>query len=272
MLLSATEAVRLLRRGEITPLDLIDAAAERIARVEPQVNALPIRFLDSARDRARQLRPATQRKDPPPGWLAGLPIIAKDYNDVGGQRTTYGSPIFANSVASANDFTVAALEDSGGIFIAKSNVPEFAGANTFNPVFGATRNPWNLGMSAGGSSGWRRRGACFGHRMAGNGQRSRRQPADSRELLWSGRDAAEPGRVPRGANLPPFDTLWVEGPMGRNVADVALMLDAQAVQHPHDPLSLPPPREPSPMRCSARVPRPASLSVPISVSDASIGK
>ena len=77
----------------------------------------------------------------------------KDYNNVGAVRTTYGSPIFAQSVAAASDATVRQLESNGAIPMAKSNVPEWAGGNTFNPVFGATRNPWDLRMSVGGSSG-----------------------------------------------------------------------------------------------------------------------
>jgi amidase len=117
------------------------------------VNALPIRFFDAARDTARRLPASAPRGDSHPGWLAGLPIVAKDYNDVAGQLTTYGSPIFANTIAKTTDITVATLEANGAIPIAKSNVPEFAGAHTFNSVFGVTRNPWSLRKSAGGSSG-----------------------------------------------------------------------------------------------------------------------
>src|SRR5690349_17211515 len=98
--LSATEAVALLRKGDVTPLDLIEAAAARIESVETQVNALPVRFLDVAREKARRLE---RRKDPPRGWLAGLPVAAKEYNDVAGQRTTYGSPIFADNVTPEHD-------------------------------------------------------------------------------------------------------------------------------------------------------------------------
>jgi len=88
--LSATEAVAMLRRRELSPLELVDAAAARIEAVEPKVNALPIRFLDVARDEARRF-PREGRDHP--GWLAGLPMAVKDYNDVAGQLTTNGSPI-----------------------------------------------------------------------------------------------------------------------------------------------------------------------------------
>ena len=138
--LSATEAVDKLRRGGVSPLEMVEAAAERIEAVEPKVNALPIRFLDVAREQAKAVRRDAGES---PGWLAGLPIVVKDYNDVAGQLTTYGSPIFANHIAAADDRTVAILRANGAIPLAKSNVPEFAGSHTFNPVWGVTRNPWN---------------------------------------------------------------------------------------------------------------------------------
>ncbi len=254
--LTATEAVALLRKGEVTPLEMIDAAAARIEAVEGQVNALPVRFLDIARKKARRLeRPA----DPPRGWLAGLPVAAKEYNDVAGQRTTYGSPIFADNVTPEDDITVATLEASGAIFIAKSNAPEFAGSNTFNPVYGKTRNPWNLAMTAGGSSGGAAAALASGTVWLAMGSDlggSLRIPASYCGIVGM---RPTPGRVPRGVGLPPFDTLWVEGPMARNVADLALMLDAQSVPHAKDPLSRKAPevafvdavKSPRPPRCVA---------------------
>jgi len=235
--LTATEAVALLRKREITPFELIDAAAQRIAATDGQVNALPIRFFEEARDAARRLRPFYLANDATPGWLAGLPIAVKDYNDIAGQPTTCGSPIFADAIANTTDITVATLEANGAIPIAKSNVPEFAGANTFNSVFGATRNPWNLRMSAGGSSGGSAAALAAGMVWLAMGSDlggSLRIPASYCGIVGMRPSA---GRVPRGKGLPPFDTLWVEGPMGRTVADVALMLYAQVMQSPHDPIS-----------------------------------
>ena len=240
--LTATEAVQRLRRREISPLELIDAAAARIEAVDGKVNALPIRFIDTARENARRFMAETPPKDPPAHWLAGLPIAAKDYNDVAGQRTTFGSPIFADAVAPANDHTVATLEASGAIFMAKTNVPEFAGSNTYNPVFGATRNPWNLNMTAGGSSGGAAAALASGTQWLAMGSDlggSLRIPASYCSIVGL---RPSVGRAPRGAGLPAFDSLWVEGPMARNVTDLALMLDALSVQHPHDPLSRPAPR------------------------------
>jgi len=241
--LTATEAVHRLRRRELSPLDLLEAVAARIDAVDGAVNALPIRFLDQARDDARRMMAAPPPADPGPGWLAGLPVAAKDYNDVAGQPTTYGSPIYAQAIAARDDHTVATLRASGGVFFAKTNVPEFAGSNTFNPVFGATRNPWNLAMTAGGSSGGAAAGLASGTLWMAMGSDlggSLRIPAS-----YCGIVGLRPsvGRVPRGAGLPAFDSLWVEGPMARNVPDLALMLDALAVQHPEDPWSMPAPAQ-----------------------------
>ena len=236
--LSATEAVAKLRKRELSPLELVDAAASRIEAVEPKVNALPIRFFDEARDHAKRFGRESRHN---PGWLAGLPMAVKDYNDVAGQLTTYGSPIFAEYRAPADDCTIATLRANGAIPLAKSNVPEFAGSHTFNPVWGTTRNPWNLGRTAGGSSGgaaaalaagevWIANGSCLGGSL--------RIPASFCGIVGL---RPSPGVVPRGDGLPAFDSLWVDGPMARNVADVALMLDAMAVLTQHDPLSRPVP-------------------------------
>jgi len=128
-----------LRREEVTPHDLLDAVGRRIAAVDGAVNALPTLCFERARahaDRIARLPPAER------GPLAGLPVAIKDLTDVAGVRTTYGSPIFADHVPQRSDIMVEMLEARGAIVYAKSNTPEFgAGANTFNEVFGATRNP-----------------------------------------------------------------------------------------------------------------------------------
>ncbi len=242
--LSATAAVARLRSGEISPLDLVDAAIDRIEAVDPVVNALPIRRFEAARETARAWRRPADEVVAAPGWLAGLPIAVKDYNDVAGLRTTYGSPIFASNVAAHSDATVANLERRGAIPLAKSNVPEFAGANTFNTVFGATLNPWNTALSAGGSSGGSAAALATGMVWLATGNDlggSLRIPAS-----YCGIVGMRPsvGRVPRPQSVLPFDPLWVEGPMARCVADVALMLDAQAHFDACDPLSWPAPAVP----------------------------
>jgi len=234
--LSATTAVDKLRSGEVSPLEMVEAAAARMAAIEPSINALPIRFMDDARARARAFR---RQPTEHPGWLAGLPIAVKDYNDVAGQLTSYGSPIFAEHRPAADDRTVATLRANGAIPLAKSNVPEFAGSHTFNPVWGITRNPWDRTRTAGGSSGgaaaalaahevWLANGSCLGGSL--------RIPASFCGIVGLRPSA---GVVPRGDGLPAFDSLWVEGPMARGVCDLALMLDAMSALSPHDPLSRP---------------------------------
>ncbi len=240
--LSAREAVRLLRAGEVSPVEMVDAAADRIAEVDPQVNALPTLCLDQARDFAKSLaRPA----DPASNWLAGLPIVVKDLNEVAGVRTTYGSPVFADYVPDHDELMVETLKRNGAIVIAKSNTPEFgAGANTFNEVFGKTVNPWNTALTCGGSSGGSAVSVATGMSWLGTGSDlggSLRTPASFCSVVGL---RASPGRVAHGPGRIPFQTLSVDGPMGRSVGDVAMMLDAQVGHDPRDPLSLDAPATP----------------------------
>ena len=242
--LTARSVVDLLKRVEVSPLDLVDAAIARIEAVDPLVNALPIRNFEAARAAARRFpRPAVEDMSQP-GWLGGLPIAVKDYNDLAGMPTTRGSPIYRHAVATRSDLTIANLERRGAIPIAKSNVPEFAGANTFNSVFGATRNPWNTELTVGGSSGGSAAALAAGMVWLATGNDlggSLRIPAS-----YCGIVGMRPsvGRVPRAESVVPYDALWVEGPLGRCVGDVALMLDAQAYQDVRDPLSYPQPLTP----------------------------
>ena len=151
--LTAEQAVDLLVGGQVSPLDLVDAAAARIEATDGAINAMPTLCLDRARDHARRITRA-QRPGSGSPWLGGLPIAVKDLNDVDGVRTTYGSIIYADHVPSRSDLMVERLEERGAIVIGKSNTPEFgAGGNTFNEVFGETRNPWNPALTPGGSSG-----------------------------------------------------------------------------------------------------------------------
>ena len=236
--LSATKAVAGLRKGEFCPSDLVEAAVTRIEAVDTEINALPIRCFERAFDQARRIEATGQAGEE--SILAGLPIAVKDYNDVGGVQTTYGSPIYADYVPERSDATVARLEARGAIPLAKSNVPEWAGGHTFNPVNGLTRNPWNLDRSVGGSSGGSAAALASGQVWLATGNDlggSLRTPAGFNGIVGL---RPGPGVVPRGARLQAFDTLWVEGPMARNVADIALMLDAGAGYAAEDPLSFDP--------------------------------
>ena len=250
--LAAGEAVAKLRDREVSPLELIDAAETRIAETDAGLNALPILCFERARARAQALMDAPP-DDPPPHFLHGLPIAIKDLVEVEGVRTTHGSPIFAEHVSAHSDILVERLEANGAIVIAKSNVPEFgAGSQTFNEVFGRTRNPWNARLTPGGSSGGAAAALACGQVWLAQGSDlggSLRNPASFCSVVGLRPSA---GRVAHGPAALPFDGLAVQGPMARNVADVALMLDAMAGEHPGDPLSLPPP--PRPYLAAAQAP------------------
>ena len=239
---TAVEVVELLRQGEVTPSELIDAALARIRAVDPAVNALPTLCVEHARDHARRMG-AVKAERGSPGWLGGLPIAIKDSMNVTGVRSTQGSPIFADFVPEVSDIQVETLERRGGIVIARSNVSEFtAGANTYNEVFGKTRNPWNTALTCGGSSGGSAVALATGMVWLANGSDlggSLRIPASFCSVVGM---RPSPGWVAHGPAPNAFDTLAVSGPMARTVADVALMLDAMAGFDPRDPLSRPPPR------------------------------
>ena len=234
--MSAREAVSRLKSGEVTPLELIDAAEERIAVVDPAVNALPTLCMDMARAAAKSM---TVPDDPGPGWLGGLPIVVKDVTDVKGVRTTHASPIFAENISERDDISVEVLKRNGAIVIGKSNTPEFAaGANTFNEVFGKTLNPWNTDMTCGGSSGGAAVAVATGMSWLATGTDlggSLRTPASFCSVVGL---RPSPGRVAAGPQRDPFQSLSMNGPIARNVLDVALMLDAEVGGDARFPLAL----------------------------------
>jgi len=242
--LTAREAVARLAAGAVSPLELIDAAERRIAETDPQINAIPTRCFDRARDRARDLA-ANPPTDTGPGYLHGLPLAIKDLNDVAGVRTTHGSPIFADNVPETSDILVQQLERNGGIVIGKANTPEFgAGANTFNEVFGTTSNPWDTTTTCGGSSGGSAAALAAGQVWLAAGSDlggSLRIPASFCGVVGF---RPSPGRVAHSPGSDPFNSLPIQGPMARDTADTALMLDAMAGFNRWDPLSLPAPTRP----------------------------
>jgi amidase len=234
---TACAIVDKLNSGEVTPLDLLDVLERRIAEVDCKVNALPTLCFDRARIHAKELmkKPPGER-----GLLAGLPVPIKDLIHVEGVKNTQGSPIFKDAISAHSDIVVEHLEACGGVIYAKSNTPEFgAGANTFNEVFGATLNPWDLSRSAAGSSGGAAVALATGMAWLAHGTDmggSLRNPAS-----FCGVVGMRPsiGRVARTPAFKIDRNLTVHGPMARNVEDLALLLDAMCGEHPADPLSLP---------------------------------
>jgi amidase len=236
---TANAIVDKLKKGEVTPLDLLDVLEQRIAEVDGKVNALPTLCFDRAHTHAKSLM---QKKPAERGLLAGLPIPIKDLFNVEGTLNTQGSPIFKNDVSAKSDIVVQNLEKNGGVVYAKSNTPEFgAGANTFNEVFGPTLNPWDISKSAAGSSGGAAVALATGMAWLAHGSDmggSCRNPAS-----FCGVVGLRPsiGRVAHTPLASIDRNIGVHGPMARNVEDLALLLDAMSGEYADDPLSLPAP-------------------------------
>ena len=234
--LTARAAIDLVKRRQIQPQDLVEAALARIAATDGAIHAMPT--LCPERALAAAARADTG------SLLAGLPIAVKDLEDVAGVRTTYGSPIYAAHVPASSDLMVERLEAAGAIVIGKSNTPEFgAGANSYNQLFEATRTPWRTDLTSGGSSGGSAAALAAGQAWLATGSDlggSLRTPASFCGVVGL---RPSPGRVASGPSDFPFDTLSVKGPMARNVADAALMLDAMVGRVDEDPMSLEAPAE-----------------------------
>src|SRR5438132_141646 len=146
---SATELARLVRSREVSPVEVVEACLARVERYNPAVNAV-VTLNPRALDDAGGLELRLVRGEEV-GLLAGLPVGIKDVTPVAGLRTTYGSPLYRDHVSTEDALVVRRLRDAGAVILGKTNCPEFAaGGNTFNEVFGRTRNPWDPTRSAGG--------------------------------------------------------------------------------------------------------------------------
>ena len=235
--LQAHELVALLNAGEVSPRDCLDAAFARIARVEPAINAMPTLCPERAYAAAETL--AGDRAHP--GWLGGIPLGIKDLTPVAGVRTTFGTAGFADFVPETSDPLVTRIESRGGIVVGKTNTPEMgAGGNTFNEVFGATRNPWDPDLNAGGSSGGAAAGLATGAVWLSHGSDhggSLRTPAAYCGVVGL---RPSPGRAASAAPAG-FTTEGAQGPMARSVRDCALFLDCMAGHNPAVPMSFPGP-------------------------------
>jgi amidase len=233
----ATEQARMVRDGEISAVELMQAHLDQIERVNPAVNAVVTLVADDALAGAADADRA-QASGEELGPLHGLPAGIKDLVSTAGIRTTMGSPIYADNVPSSDATIVSRMKTAGAIVLGKTNTPEFgAGSQTFNQVFGATLNPYDTSKTCGGSSGGSGVGlACgmFSTTVGTDLGGSLRNPA-----AWSNVVGLRPspGRVPASGPLP-WTSMSTAGPMGRTVADVALQLSVQAGADPLVPSSL----------------------------------
>jgi amidase len=220
----------------------------QIERVNPKVNAIPMLVAGEAIEQAKKADEALAR-GAKPGPLYGLPIAIKDMVETKGIRTTYGSPIYKDYVPAHDVLFVERLKAAGAIVIGKTNTPEFgAGSHTFNPVFGVTRNPYDLTRTCGGSSGGGAVALACGMVPIADGSDlggSVRNPPSFNNVVGL---RPSPGRIPRYPAEQPWNRLGVLGPMARRVQDAALLLSVMAGPDPRDPLSIP--EDPSRFRSS----------------------
>ncbi|MCU1669824.1 MAG: Amidase, Asp-tRNAAsn/Glu-tRNAGln amidotransferase subunit [Blastococcus sp.] len=234
----ATELAGLLRTREISARELLEAHLDRIDRLNPGINAVVTLDADGARA-AADAADAALAAGRPVGPLHGLPVAHKDNHATAGMRTTWGSPLRADTVPTADDLVVARYKAAGAIRVGKTNIPEFAaGSHTFNTLFGVTHNPYRHGRSAGGSSGGAAAALAAGLVPLAEGTDmggSLRNPAGFCNVVGL---RPTPGRVPIWPTPLGWSQLSVDGPMGRTVADVALQLSVLAGPDRRVPIAL----------------------------------
>jgi amidase len=243
--LPARTVVAMLKSGEISPTEVLDAALDRIASVEPAVNAMPILCADRARESLEALADRTVSRGGEAGFLFGLPVAIKDLNLVSGVLATYGNVALKDNVATESEPLVERLEERGGIIVGKTNTPEFgAGGNTFNDVFSYTRNPWNTARNAGGSSGGAAVSLATGEVWLSHGSDlagSLRTPTSCCGVVGL---RPTPGRAGGGPAAAAFLMEGLSGPMARDIEDTALFLDAMTGYDPRMPISIEAPASP----------------------------
>ena len=235
---TAREMAAAVAAKEISARELLDLHLARIADTNPDVNAVV--SLDEERARAGAAE-ADERlaRGEPVGPLHGLPHAFKDTHEVAGWRTTFGSPLRESYVPKRDDLVAERIRGAGAVTIGKTNVPEWAaGSHTFNPIFGTTRNPYDLTRSAGGSSGGAAAALASGMVPLADGSDmggSLRNPASFNNVVGL---RPSPGRVPNWPTTNAWELTSVGGPMARNVEDLALLLSVLAGPSRRAPLSL----------------------------------
>ena len=230
----ARTLARMIRARKVSASEVMRAFIAQIERVNPRVNAIVTFLPEQALKAAKAL---DRKKSSAP--LAGLPIAYKDLVPTKGIRTTFGSPIYADHVPTENHAIVDRLTAAGAITIGKTNTPEFgAGSQTFNAVFGATRNPYDLSKTCGGSSGGAAVAVACGMLPFADGSdlaASLRNPGNFCNVVGF---RPTPGRVPNWPAVNAWQTLSTAGPIGRTVEDTALLFSAMAGPDPRSPVSI----------------------------------
>ena len=230
--LNAKKLIDLLDKKEISPLEILDANVNRINEVNKNINAV----VTLCKERATHNISKTGGENT---ILKNIPVLIKDVTDVKGVKTTFGSKYYENNISERSDILVTNIEKNGGVILGKTNTPELAaGSNTFNEVFGTTKNPWNLSLSAGGSSGGSAAALASGMAWFATGTDlggSLRNPAS-----WNGVVGLRPtpGLIAHGPSRMPFNTLSLNGPMARNIEDLAIFFQSMISYDLKDPISI----------------------------------
>ena len=237
--MKATEMVKRIRNQELSCREIMEAHLNQIDRVNPIVNAIVTQIprkdaldLADAADKTLAMGNGI-------GPLHGIPIAHKDLVPTKGMRTTWGSPIYKDFIPDQDGLIVKRLREAGAIAIGKTNTPEFgAGSQTFNQVFGETLNPYDTTKTCGGSSGGAAVSLACGMLPLADGSDmggSLRNPANFCNITGF---RPSPGRVPMWPRMVGWFPISVEGPMARNVQDLALMLSAIAGPDPLSPIAI----------------------------------
>ncbi len=234
----AVSLASLIRKKKLSAVELLNVHLKQIDRVNPKVNAIVTLVPEQALAKAKQCDEAAARGKFL-GRLHGLPVAHKDLQNTKGIRTTFGSPLFKDNVPETDTLLIQRIREAGSVTLGKTNVPEFgAGSQTFNPVFGATKNPHDLSKTCGGSSGGAAVALACGMVPIADGSDtggSLRNPASFCGVVGF---RTSPGRVPRIPTASAWTTISVVGPMARNVADCAFFLSAMAGPDERSPLSI----------------------------------
>ena len=236
--MTAVELASKIKRRELSAVEVLQAHLEQIDARNPTLNAIVTYEPELAMDMAKQAD-ERQARGEELGLLHGLPIAHKDLFETQGIRTAFGSPVYRDYVPAADDLIIEGLKQAGCVSLGKTNVPEFgAGSHTFNRLFGATRNPYDLSKSCGGSSGGAAAALAAGMMPLADGSDmggSLRNPASFCNVVGL---RPSPGRVPQYPKWNGWSTLSVDGPMARTVQDAALMLAAIAGYDPRSPIAI----------------------------------
>src|SRR5438874_9960026 len=236
--MSAVEMAQLIRMKKLSAREALAAHLNQIERVNPKVNAI-VTLVPEMAAAAAAKADEVQARGETLGALHGLPVAHKDLLETRGIRTTFGSPLYRDYIPTENDIVVERMARAGAVIIGKTNTPEFgAGSQTFNTVFGATRNPYDLTKTCGGSSGGAAVALACGLTPVASGSDtggSLRNPAAFCNIVGF---RPSIGRVPNPKAAFAWSTLSTSGCLARSVADLAFALSSIAGPDSRAPLSI----------------------------------